>query len=241
MTTTTATTQTAPAVLDAKQIDDTARKFAAKWDTSATQVFETAKHARTLKESGTPLAEILDIVKCAIAERQAEALNITDIATIANIAGSVKISVPAISQLATALTRTETACINAAANKTVVKAFYDAAVGGVKSGDLNQIAKDSADLNEGRAAFVVGRIATERDAVGAARRAKAADKKAAAAESAASADNNDESVEPSAKSASGAAMYTLADILRAADRLASKTGNKAIRAVANMIVEDMAS
>lgn len=230
-------------VIDDAATDNAARKFAAAWDTSATGVYNTAVHARTLKESGLKGDEIVDLLRAAIAERQALAMGVTTQVAIADIAGGVKISNAAVSQLATALTRVEECNLSAANNKPLVKAFYDAALGGVKSADLKDIVKFASELEADVAAWVTGELAEQRALAGAAKKRAAAERKRKRADDTASADP---SADPSDTGnanpvKNGAPTFTIADILRAAASIERDTGNTAVSAAAVAIAEYLAS
>lgn len=233
------TETTATATITAEQTDTAARKFAAAWDTSASGVYNTAVHARTLKESGLKGTEIVDLLRAAIAERQALAMGVTTQVAIADIAGTVKISVAAVSQLATALTRVEECNLSAAGNKQLVKSFYDAAIGGVKAADLKDIVSYAADLDADVAAWVTGQLAEQRALAGAAKKRADAERKRKRTDDTASADTADTASAAPVKN--GAPMFTIADILRAAATIERETGNTSVSAAAVQIAEYLAS
>lgn len=227
-------------VIDDAATDNAARKFAAAWDTSATGVYNTAVHARTLKESGLKGDEIVDLLRAAIAERQAIALGVTTQVAIADIAGGVKISNAAVSQLATALTRVEECNLSAANNKPLVKAFYDAAVSGVKSADLKDIVKFASELDADVAAWVTGELAEQRALAGRAKKRAAAERKQKAnADAADSADAADAGNGNPVKN--GQPTFTIAEILRAAAECDRLNNGTSVSAAAMQIAELLAN
>ena len=249
MTNTTATATNTAANTDTVEIDATkvnraATSFAKAWERSASSIHSTAQSARTLRESGLKGSDIVDTLKAAIAQNHAAELNISDATRIADMAQAVKISGPAISQLATALTRAEQSGLTGQNVKTGTALFYRAALAYVKSADLNEIANAASELtgaNAGILEFVQANIAEQRELAGAAKRRATAEKtdtdNAVSNETAAE-------VEQSLKTTkNGAAAFTLAEFLTAAETVASgenDNGKKMIRAVAQQIVAQLA-
>lgn len=231
------------AAMSPAQTEASARKFAQAWDSSAAAVYNASVQARMLKESGLKGPEIVDILRAAIAERQATEMMVTDNVAIADIAASVKISTAAVSQLATALTRAESTGVVAANNKPLVKALYTAAVSGVKSADLKDIVEFAATLDTGKAEFALGAIAEQRAMAGKAKREAIAAKKAQADNTATGAGNTTSDDENAAKAPTrnGAALFTIADMLRAAAMIAKDTGDTSISAAAMSIAEYLAN
>lgn len=223
-------------IIDDAATDNAARKFAAAWDTSATGVYNTAVHARTLKESGLKGDEVVELLRAAIAERQALALGVTTQVAIADIAGGVKISSAAVSQLASALTRVEECNLSAANNKPLVKAFYDAALGGVKAADLKDIVKFASELDADVASWVAGELAEQRALAGRAKkRANAERKQKANADADADDAGNGNPVK------NGQPTFTIAEILRAAAECDKLNNGTAVSAAAMQIAELLAS
>lgn len=227
-------------VIDGAATDNAARKFAAAWDTSATGVYNTAVHARTLKESGLKGDEIVDLLRAAIAERQAVAMGVTTQVAIADIAGGVKISNAAVSQLATALTRVEECNLTAASNKPLVKAFYDAALGGVKSADLKDIVKFASELEADVASWVAGELAEQRALAGRAKKRADAERR-----NKAKGDNDDASADDATGNnnpvKNGQPTFTIAEILRAAAECDKLNNGTSVSAAAMQIVELLAN
>lgn len=230
--------------IDATKVNRAATTFAKAWERSAASIHATAMSARTLRESGLKGAEIVDTLKAAIAQNHAAELNISDATRIADMAQAVKISNSAISQLATALNRAEQSGLTGQNVKTGTALFYRAALSYVKSADLNDIASSAGELsgdNAGILEFVQANIAEQRELAGAARRRAQAGKPNADAsvsnESAAD-------VEQSLKTTkNGAAAFTLAEFLTAAETVASgenDNGAKMVRAIAQQIVATLA-
>lgn len=226
-------------VIDAVATDNAARKFAAAWDTSATGVYNTAVHARTLKESGLKGDEVVDLLRAAIAERQAVAMGVTTQVAIADIAGGVKISNAAVSQLATALTRVEECNLNAASNKPLVKAFYDAALGGVKSADLKDIVKFASELESDVATWVAGELAEQRALAGRAK--KRADAERRAKLKGDTDDTADDTASTGNPVKNGQPTFTIAEILRAAAECDKLNNGTSVSAAAMQIAELLAN
>ena len=243
-TTTTTATETAAAEIDTNKVNKAATNFAKGWERSAASIHSTAQSARTLRESGLKGADIVDTLKAAIAQNHAVELNISDATRIADMAQAVKISGPAISQLATALTRAEQSGLTGQNVKTGTALFYRAALAYVKSADLNEIASAASELtgaNAGILEFVQANIAEQRELAGAAKRRATAEK--TDTDSAVSNETAAE-VEQSLKTTkNGAAAFTLAEFLTAAEIVAADendNGKKMIRAVAQQIVAQLA-
>lgn len=230
------TENTTPAVtISPAATDKAAAQFAKSWERTPARLYAAAKAADTLRNGGMSQADTVEALKAAIARDYAASLGRGDDAPmIADMVQSVKLSASAVSQLTSALARARQ---SRADNADTVSAFYRAATGYVPAKALKAIAAEAEQLNSGHAEFVAERISTALADAGAERRAKRSDK--ADKESA-------DSVEQTLSvTKNGAAAFTLAEILRAAESLAAEAPNdkaaKAVRNVAQRIVEVLAA
>lgn len=244
MTENTAITDNATTEIDTTKVSKAATTFAKAWERSAASIHSTAVSARTLRESGLKGTDIVDTLKAAIAQQHALELGIGDATRIADMAQAVKISNSAISQLATALNRAEQSGLTGQNVKTGTALFYRAALSYVKSADLNDIASSASELsgdNAGILEFVQANIAEQRELAGAARRRAIADK--ADGDNAVSNETAAQVEQSLSVTKGGAAAFTLAEILTAAETVAADendNGAKIIRAVAQQIVAALA-
>lgn len=237
------TENTIPAVtISPAATDKAAAQFAKSWERTPARLYAAAKAADTLRNGGMSQADTVEALKAAIARDYAASMGRGDDAPmIADMAQSVKLSTSAVSQLTSALARARQ---SHADNADTVSAFYRAATGYVPAKALKAIAAEAEQLNSGHAEFVAERISTALADAGAERRAKRSDK--ADKDSAGTDKDSADSVEQTLSvTKNGAAAFTLAEILRAAESLAANAPNdkaaKAVRNVAQRIVEVLAA
>lgn len=235
------TENTTPAVtISPAATDKAATQFAKSWERTPARLYAAAKAADTLRNGGMSQADTVEALKAAIARDYAASMGRGDDAPmIADMVQSVKLSASAVSQLTSALARARQ---SKADNADTVSAFYRAATGYVPAKALKAIAAEAEQLNTGHAEFVAERISTALADAGAERRAKRSDKADKASADKASADSVEQTL---SVTKNGAAAFTLAEILRAAESLAAEAPNdkaaKAVRNVAQRIVEVLAA